>query len=181
MEIKRFKDKSVVVYSGYAADEWMYVIDRNRIKVLRHLGFNKVIYDAIDYDGEWEKDECRSMFYKQLAKVKDVDLIIGHSLGGYTAYEIAGHLPNAKLIMINPSIDRNKTRLDIKWYDVEHKRNFGGIELFLGADDILIDKRITLEYLKRNNINFKYHIIPEMDHGTPIEFFIKILKMSKFI
>ena len=94
---------------------------------------------------------------------------------------MAGYLPNANLIMVNPSLDRDLTKLDIKWYDLPQKRNFGGIELYLGQDDTLIDKNVTLRYLRKNNINFKYCIVPGMDHGTPFGYYAKILHTSKFI
>jgi hypothetical protein len=54
------------------------------------------------------------------------------------------------------------------------------VELYLGELDDLINKKITLDYLKRNNIDFNYHIFPEMDHGLPLKYFAEILDMSHF-
>lgn len=177
--IKKFenfnKGKSIAVFHGLGGD-----ISPDRIALLKSEGYDVILYDHIDFEMEWDKDKCKSLFQNQLSKVKDIDLIMGFSLGGYLAFELAGYL-SKNLILVNPALDRDKTRLNIKYFDIIHKRNFKKIEVFLGENDTLIDKSITIDYLNINNIDFTYKIIGGMEHRTPIEYFTQIINKSKLI
>lgn len=177
--LKTFEDfeygKSIAVYHGLGGEP-----NPERIAYLESIGYKEVYYPHIDFDLEWEKDKCKSLFERELNLLRGIDVIIGVSLGGYLAFELAGHL-STPLVLINPSLDRTKTRLDIKFFDIQTKRNFGKIETFLGSEDVLIDKDITINYLKNNKIKSDIKIVNGMEHRTPIEYFIEIVEESNII
>jgi len=174
IEIKRFNSKSVVVYHGLGGSP-----SQDRIDCLESMGY-KVIYPHIDYELEWKKDRCRSVFDTQVELAKNVDLIIGLSLGGYMAFELSGVL-NKNCILINPALDRDRTKLEIKHFDINRGDEYGFIDVYLGEYDTLIDKSITLKYLRSIGVDFKYSIVSGMEHRTPIEYFSEIINKSKIV
>ncbi len=167
--------KSVAVYHGLGGGGGK-LIPRS----LKSKGFTNVHYPEIDYESEWWDDECKSLFFRELEDIKDVDLIVGFSLGGYTAFELAGYT-GKNLILVNPAIDRSKTLLDIKWYDIPVKRNFGKVEVYLGSDDYLINKNWTIAYLKKLNVKADIYIVNGMEHNTSIQEFKGMLNNSKLL
>jgi predicted esterase YcpF (UPF0227 family) len=175
MKIRKFNsDRTVVVYHGFGGYPSI-----DRIKYLEEIGY-KVIYPHIDYEMEWNKDMCSSLFKKQLIINKKSDLIIGISLGGYTAFELSGYL-SKNIILINPAIDREKTKLDIRKFNIDSMSNYGKIEVFFGENDTVIDNSITIDFLNRRSVRFDYSIIKNMEHRVPIDKFIDIIKRSKLI
>jgi hypothetical protein len=177
--IKRFdeieKGKSIAVYHGLGGQP-----APDRIEYLKSIGFTEVYYPYIDFEEEWLKDKCKSIFQRELRNLRGIDLIMGFSLGGYLAFELGGQL-STNLILINPALDRGRTKLDIKSFDIDSKRNFGKIEVFLGSDDTLIDKNTTLDFLKKERINSEITIIEGMEHRTPMNYFREIINKSKLI
>jgi hypothetical protein len=93
---------------------------------------------------------------------------------------LAGYL-SKDLVLINPGLDRNKTKLDIKFFDIEPMRKFGKIETFLGSEDKLIDKLITLQFFEENKINSEIKIIDGMEHRLPLNYFEEIYNKSKLL
>lgn len=175
MKIKKFGEKSIAVYHGLGGSP-----AQDRIDVLKSLGYTHILYDHIDFQKEWELDRCKSLMIRQVNRAKDVDLLMGFSLGGYIAFELAGYI-SKNLILINPAIDRTKTKLDIKKLDFVEGKNFKNIEIFLGDSDKLIDKNITIDFINRENIPAKIEIIKGMEHRVPINYFQEILNKSKLI
>jgi hypothetical protein len=174
-KFETFNGKSIAVYHGYGGEP-----APDRIKFLESVGFSKIHYPYIDFDGEWELDKCKSLFERELESLKNIDLLIGVSLGGYLAFELAGYL-SKDLVLINPGLDRNKTKLDINFFDIEPMRKFGKIETFLGSEDKLIDKLITLQFFEENKINSDIKIIDGMEHRLPLNYFIEIYNKSKLL
>lgn len=175
--------KSVIMYHGYWSSiedpDYLPEPDYDRMEVLEDMGI-KSDTDVIDYDKEWYLDKCKSLFLREAEKAKKFDIIMGSSLGGYTAYKLAGHL-SKDLILINPAIDRSITRLDIKEFNCPNSKNFKKVEVFLGERDTLIDKRITLNYLKKEGVKYDAYLVPRMEHRTPIHFFESIVRSSKIL
>ncbi len=188
-----FSRKSIMMYSGYWSSNEMREAQKKmkrvtlrapgaptgRIRVLEDMGLD-VSYDNIDYDYEWELDRCQSMFQRELNHCKDIDIIMGFSLGGYTAYKIAGHL-SKDLIIVNPAIDRSKTLLDIKEFNYPTNKNFRKVELYVGDQDELIPTHYPVNYLKREGVKFDGYVVKNMDHGTPIHFFRQIVHNSNIL
>jgi len=177
-EFNKFENKAgkmVAVYHGLGGGGGKLIP-----RLLRKYGFNRVHYPEIYYEREWYKDKCKSMFNRELNAIKHADLLIGFSLGGYTAFELAGYT-GKNLMLVNPAIDRSKTLLDIKTYDVPFKRNFGNVEVYLGTEDDLIDKKWTIDYLKKLNVKSDIYLVPGMEHNTYIEEFEVMLDNSKLL
>jgi len=174
--MKNFNDfgKSVAIYHGYGGGGGKIIP-----RFMKSVGFDKIHYPEINYDREWYLDKCKSMFNRELRNIKDIDLIIGFSLGGYTAFELAGQL-SKNLILVNPAIDRSKILLDIKSFDISPIRNFSGVEVYLGSEDDLIDGQWTIDYLHKLNIDSDIYVVNGMEHNTSISEFRKIINNSKF-
>lgn len=174
-EYNHFKNKSIAVYHGLGGSP-----SEDRIEYLESIGFNNILYPHIDFENEWNLDKGKSLFYNQLDKIKNVDIILGFSLGGYLAFNLAGHL-SKNLIMVNPAIDREKTKLDIKKFDILEKFDFSKIEIFFGENDTLVPRELAIKYLEKSNIDSTQYIIDGMEHRTPIDNFIEICNLSNII
>ena len=122
-KFEAFNRKSIAVYHGYGGEP-----SSDRIRFLESVGFSTIHYPYIDFDEEWELDKCKSIFERELKSLKKIDILIGVSLGGYLAFELAGNL-SKDLVLINPALDRKKTKLDIKFFDIKFHPNviFGAI------------------------------------------------------
>lgn len=169
--------KNIAFYHGYGGDP-SHILNN----YLRHIGANRIHSPKIDYDEEWEYDRCQYLFYDECSKIKEknIDIIIGHSLGGYLAFELAGYL-SKDLILINPGIDRSKTLLDITYFDIEPKRDFKRIDIFLGKKDKVIKNKFTIDYIRKNKIKANIYLFDEMDHGFFLSDFEEMVQMSDIL
>ena len=177
MGIKRFENfntKSVTVLHGYkgapAAD---------RKKMLEDVGYN-VIYPAMDFDMEWEKDRCKSLVERTIEECKDSDVIIGFSLGGYLAY-IVGSILNKDVILVNPAMDRSVTKLNITDFDFSYDGHPLRVEVFFGLRDTLIPMKSTKDFLHNNSISYTDVVIDNMEHRCSPSNFKDILSKSTII
>jgi hypothetical protein len=150
------------------------------VKGMKRLLGNNLYFPFIDYDLEWYRDRCRSMFLTQARACGDVDVLVGLSLGGYTAFLLANYL-NKPAVLINPSIDRVFTKLDIKTYNVPVTFINPGIELFLGEYDDLIPMEITTAYLDKHNFDYDSYIVKGMGHNLRYNEFLEIIQKSKYL
>jgi len=174
-KFETFNGKSIAVYHGYRGEP-----ATDRIDFLKSVGFSEIYYPHINFDKEWKFDKCKTLFEREVKSIEDVDILIGISLGGYLAFELSGYT-SKNLVLINPSLDRNKTKLDIKFFDIKSMRNFGKIETFLGSEDKLIDKRITLQFFEENKIKSDVKIIDGMEHRLPLNYFKEIYNKSNLL
>lgn len=173
-KFENFGNKSVVIYHGLGSKPAPV-----RSLILKRLGYD-VISELFDYESEWNLDKGKSLFENQLEIVKNADLIIGISFGGYLAYNLAKS-ENKPLILINPALDRDKSKTNIKHFDISYIPHKIDIEVFLGENDVSIPKEITIDFLNKTNDNFTYNIIHKMEHRIPDEFFRQIIKQSRLI
>ncbi len=169
------KEKSIAIYHGYG--DWPNL---ERIEYLKSIGYTNIHYPYINFDKEWYRDGCRSLFQREVRATQNINLVMGFSLGGYLAFEVAGK-SKKDLILVNPAIDRSKTKLNIKYFDIPENRNFGRVETYLGSEDDLIDKSITINFLRESGIKSNTYIFNGMEHWTYIEEFIPIMNKSKLI
>lgn len=175
--IKKFEElnsKKVVIYHGLGSKPAPL---RNRL--LEKIGY-EVTCDFFDYEYFWDLDEGKSLFEQELKKSASTDLIIGISFGGYLAYHLAKAL-NKNLVLINPALDRNKSKTKIKDFDIEYESHKINIECFFGQNDTSVPKEYNMDYLQREKDPFSCYIIPEMAHRVPNEYFMEIIKRSKLI
>lgn len=166
--------KKVIFFHGYGGEPIPEITE-----IFKYIGW-ETIQQHIDYDEEWEKDSGKSITEQSMELAKGCDLIIGLSLGGYTAHLIANHLEK-KCILINPGLDRDRSLLDIKEFDYPHIVNNCPLEVYLGARDFQIPNHYTTEFIERMYIDARVETLEKMYHVFNIEEFITIMKMSKFI
>lgn len=167
-------NKTCVLYHGLGSQPAL-----SRTQLLNKAGYN-VISELFDYDAEWDLDEGKSLFEKQLEVVKNVDLIIGISFGGYLGYQLS-KATGKDLILINPALDRAKSKSLIKDFDIPEYNLPSNIEIFFGELDTTVPKQYCIDYLNRNNEPFEYHILEDMSHKVPDNYFKEILFRSKLI
>lgn len=166
--------KKVIFFHGYGGEPIPEITE-----VFKYIGW-ETIQQHIDYDEEWEKDFGKSITEKSMELAKDCDLIIGLSLGGYTAHLIANHLEK-KCILINPGLDRDRSLLEIKEFDYPHIVNNCELEVYLGGRDFQIPNHYTTEFIERMYIDARVETLEKMYHVFNLDEFIHIIKMSKFI
>lgn len=171
---ERFGHTPVSVYHGAGGRP-----AKDRIDLLSSMGY-EVLYPFIDFEKEWDLDRCKSLFQRELNSIKDVDILVGFSLGGYLAYLLAKHT-GKDLILVNPSLDRSKSLLKVREFDVEDMNNLGKVEVFFGENDTLIPKESQIDFLNKNNINFTQYIVKDMEHRTPINKFEEIINRSSIL
>lgn len=175
-KFESFNPKTVLILHGLGGAP-----SNDKSIIFEKRGYD-VIFPHIDYEKEWDKDMCKSMFNKLLNDSKNVDLIVGQSLGGYTAFLLSNIL-NVDTILINPALDRTKSKLKIKEFDLDFniKHRNPNIEIYYGELDNLIPKEVTHQYLIDNNIKCKEYVINDMAHRSPAEDIYRILNISSFI
>jgi esterase/lipase len=166
--------KKIIFFHGYGGEPIPEITE-----IFKYIGYN-TIQQYIDYDEEWEIDKCKSITEESIELAKDCDVIIGLSLGGYTAHLIANHLQK-KCILINPGLDRDRSLLHIKEFNYPHIVNNCPLEVFLGGRDFQIPNHYTTEFLERKEIESRVEKLDEMYHVFNLDEFIDIVKMSNFI
>jgi len=166
--------KKVIFFHGYGGEPISEITE-----IFKYIGC-ETIQQHIDYDEEWEKDFGKSITEQSIELAKDCDLIIGLSLGGYTAHLIANHLEK-KCILINPGLDRSRSLLDIKEFDYPQIVNNCPLEVYLGGRDFQIPNHYTTEFIERMGIEARVETLETMYHVFNLDEFIHIIKMSKFI
>jgi hypothetical protein len=178
-KFESFEHKTIAVYHGLGGRP-----AKDRIDLLKSFGYDNIIYPYINFEKEWDLDRCKSMFQRELENVKDADVIVGFSLGGYLAYLLAKHT-GKDLVLVNPSLDRSKSLLRVKDFDVDDVSNLafasGKMEVFFGENDTLIPKESQIDFLNENGINFTQYIIKGMEHRTPIDKFEEIINRSNIL
>lgn len=167
-------NKSCVIYHGLGSKPSLA-----RTKMLNSFGYY-VISQYFDYHREWNKDKGKSLFEKELKKINKIDLIIGISFGGYLAYQLS-KATGIDLLLINPAIDRSKSKSIIKDFDIDIYNKKSNIEIFSGKFDKVVPIENAKEYLINKKEKFKLNIIDEMEHKIPEKKFLEILEKSKLI
>ena len=166
--------KKVIFFHGYGGEPIPEITE-----IFKYIGW-ETIQQHIDYDEEWDLDSCKSITEKSADLAKDCDLVIGLSLGGYTAHLISNQLEK-DCILINPGIDRSRSLLHIKDFDYPQVVNNCRLEVFLGGRDFQIPNNYTTEFIERKGICARVEKLEKMYHVFNLEEFIHIVKMSDFI
>lgn len=168
-------NKTCVLYHGLGSQPAI-----SREQLLNKAGYN-VISEHFDYDLEWDVDQGKSLFEKQLEVVKNVDLIIGISFGGYLAYKLS-KATGKDVILINPALDRAKSQSVIKDFDIPDSNLVSNIEIFFGFLDTSVPMDYAIDYLKRRKeYDYSAYTIKDMAHRVPDNFFKEIVETSCLI
>lgn len=167
---EKHNTKKATFYHGLGGER-----NPDKIHLLKEMGYD-TYYPNIDFDDEWYYDKCKSLFLRELVRSKNSNIIMGTSLGGYLAYNVAKAL-NKECVLINPSINRKMSKLNIREFDMNYVAKFPKIKVFFGElDDYVIDK-YQIETLEENGDDYEYTHIPDMDHGLPLDKFKEILEL----
>jgi len=164
-------NKTCVIYHGLGSKPAL-----SRTQLLNKAGY-EVIADLFDYDTEWDIDEGKSLFESQLEIAKNVDLIIGISFGGYVAYKLS-KATGKDVLLINPALDRSKSKSMIKEFDIPYYNEKSNIEIFFGEHDTSVPKEFAQDFLKAKVENYRFHIVKDMAHKVPDNFFKHIMNNS---
>jgi hypothetical protein len=174
--LHKSKKKSILMIHGYKSYP-----HPDKLDLLSNMGFS-VYSPHIDYDLEWEKDKCKSIMNEmQYECVKrNIDYIMGTSLGGYAAFLLSNKL-NTPAILINPAFVRDPNILDMPNFDFDYKITNPKTEVFSGELDELVLGSVVKQYL--DNISYKYdfYTMKGVGHSFTPELFNIVLNMSKII
>jgi len=138
-----------------------------------------VLSEYFDYQKEYELDKGKSLFESELKKIRGVDLILGISFGGYLGYKLS-KATGIDLLLINPALNREKSKSPVK-YDIPDYSMKSDMDIFFGEFDTAVPKENTIEYLKEVGEDYTSHILEGMEHRTPENYFIKIIKESHLV
>ena len=127
--------------------------------------YGTVYSPQIDY----RNDESSIDSLINLYKDKDIDSVIGSSMGGFAAYYIADKFQRPALLF-NPALAYRSVHQEIP----DIKNPLSNLKhLVLGAKDEVIDPKSTLEFLS-NSIgidNYNIKIRQDLQHRIPEEVF----------
>ena len=163
-------NKVCVIYHGLGSNPSEY-----RKNLLEKFGYT-VLSEFFDYEKEYLLDKGKSFFENELKKINKVDLIIGSSFGGYIAYNLS-KITGIDAVLINPALNREKSKSNIKHYYFNIGDKNPNIEIFYGENDNIVLKEYTEEFLIKEN--YSKYIINKMAHRVPNIYFKKILNLSK--
>ncbi|NGX85332.1 YqiA/YcfP family alpha/beta fold hydrolase [Aequorivita sp. KMM 9714] len=127
--------------------------------------YGTVYSPQIDYRNDESSIESLINLYKD----KDIDSVIGSSMGGFAAYYIADKFQRPALLF-NPALAYRSVHQNIP----DIKNPLSNLKhLVLGAKDEVVDPKSTLEFLS-NSIgidNYNIKIRQDLQHRIPEEIF----------
>ena len=96
------------------------------------------------------------------------DFIIGSSMGGYFAFEMAQEI-NCPAILFNPALHSRSMEPDMTGHEIgQFKPN---IKLILGEKDTVIEPQKTLEFITHKQYKNTHHTLLDFGHRTPFKIF----------
>ena len=121
---------------------------------------------------DYTRDDIFSFLIKTVESVKP-DVIIGSSMGGFTAYML-GALYNIKVIAFNPAF--HSREFNPNYPEFIYNQVCRDARVILGEEDTVIDPKKTLEWLKDHIMmqhpNIKIDSVNGMGHRVPLDIFI---------
>ncbi|WP_139856327.1 YqiA/YcfP family alpha/beta fold hydrolase [Aequorivita sinensis] len=127
--------------------------------------YGTVYSPQIDYRNDESSIESLINLYKD----KDIDSVIGSSMGGFAAYYVADKFQRPALLF-NPALAYRSVHQEVP----DIKNPLSNLKhLVLGAKDEVIDPKSTLEFLS-NSIgidNYNIKIRQDLQHRIPEEIF----------
>lgn len=133
-----------------------------------------------DYYQYWIDDKGESFMRREIENAKDKSLVIGLSFGGYVAYHVA-KANGIPCILINPALDRAKTRTGIYDFEMNYEPKDIKLEVYIATDDNVVPPRYTTNYLKKNSIECQIVKIDDMGHNCSYQHIFDILGNSKIV
>ena len=125
----------------------------------------KTKYDVYSPNINYREKNIFNDIYNNI-KDKDIDYIIGSSMGGYFAF-ILGNILNVDVILLNPALHNRSINIDVpsfKYKDIKYN-------ILLGQDDVDVDPFKTTNYLSKLNINYDLILKSNIGHRVDIDTF----------
>ncbi|HLS31025.1 MAG TPA: YqiA/YcfP family alpha/beta fold hydrolase [Flavobacteriaceae bacterium] len=135
------------------------------------VNYGKPFAPTIDY----RKDKNSIVRLVEEFKNKDIDVIIGSSMGGFAGYHIAEALQKPALLF-NPALAQRSVPQEIPEYN-NLQQNFKRI--VLGAQDQVVDPSGTFRFLTdtlATPINYAIHFRQDLAHRIPVSIFEEEVK-----
>jgi len=126
----------------------------------------QVIAPQIPYESE---KDCISWLF-QTYKNKQIDVIIGSSLGGFAGYYLSQLLQKPTLLF-NPALAARSVEQHIPEIEIPHQHS---LHLILGANDDVVDPKKTLKFIAEHfpaTQNYFLQIKKGLSHRIPISVF----------
>lgn len=101
------------------------------------------------------------------------DYIIGSSMGGYFAFEMALEI-NCPAILFNPALHSRSMEPDMTGHEIgQYKPN---IKLILGKHDTVIKPQKTLEFITQNKLENISYTLLDIEHQIPYKVFRDVVE-----
>ena len=140
----------------------------SKVKYLKDR-FDVVYAPAVDYSNPETFDELIDLCF-----VEDFDLIIGSSMGGYFAHQLASHFENTEVMLFNPAIhSRSMEPEGVTGGEFRVKGH-----CVIGLEDDVINPTETYNMVASHGFYDGLSIIPveKMGHRTPLDIFVDIVE-----
>lgn len=134
-----------------------------KLSILRQ-NCDELIVPEIDYS----RPDLQN-FFLEIIKDKDINCIIGSSMGGLSGYILAKYL-GCQALLFNPAFIRMEN------YSLELPKNVNNnyhYKIVFGAIDEVIDYQTSLDFLSENETEDRYNyiILPTLAHQIDVETF----------
>lgn len=150
------------------------LIPEKRIIVER---FGIVTAPFIDY----EADPNRIEWLYHNHKNKDIDVIIGSSMGGFSGYHLS-RLLQVPALLFNPALAERSV---LQYVPKTSSTNGSNIQIVLGGKDDIVDPKKTLSFLAGlmdQPQNYTISIRHDLEHRIPLSVFeVEIARFMKEI
>lgn len=128
--------------------------------------FGKIVAPAIDY--RTDKNSITKLVAEY--KNKDIDIVMGSSMGGFAGYHVADALQKPALLF-NPALAQRSVVQEIPEYI---NSNLSSKQLVLGAQDEVGDPVGTFQYLSQTlntHTDYCIHFRQDLAHRIPVAIF----------
>lgn len=133
--------------------------------------FGNVFTPDVDYYND--RQAIESILFQM--KNRNIDAVIGSSMGGFAGYYISTIL-GVPALLFNPALETRSVQQDIPETKITSQTSK---KFLLGAIDDVIDPGETLRFLSRNyndHTDFHLHIMPGLTHNIPVDIFKEEVK-----
>lgn len=157
------KETNILYLHGLQVDPNEEPISAEKRTILEHYG--TVYAPKLDYANN---PNCFALLENEF-KVKNIDLIVGSSMGGFMAYYLSLNWQKPCLAF-NPALPGQKVHQNLL-ENVPSKRT-EYLQVVLGAQDDVINAGYNLIYLAQNtekDDNISIHIQNGLQHRIPVE------------
>lgn len=128
--------------------------------------FGPVLAPDLDYYSDSKAIESIFSMYKN----EEIDVVIGSSMGGFTAYYVSTRLEKPALLF-NPALKKRSVEQAVPSNVIA---SLTLKQFVIGAQDDVVNPGETLNFLSEEYnefTDFHLHIRPQLSHGIPLHVF----------